>query len=41
MQIVIDIDDDLYTRLFDNGGGSVTDMKEVCAAVRKGVVVLK
>jgi len=41
MKLVVDIDNDLYTRLFDNGENNVTDMQEVCAAVRKGVVVLK
>ena len=41
MKLVIDIDDDLYARLFDNGGDNVTDMQEVCAAVRKGVVIPK
>lgn len=41
MQIVIDIDDGLYTRLFDNGEDNLIDMQKVCAAVRKGVVILK
>lgn len=36
MQIVIDIDDDLYVRLFDNGGNNVMDMRRACVAIRKG-----
>ena len=41
MQIVIDIDDNLYTRLFDNGEIDAVDMLKVCVAVRKGVVIPK
>jgi len=41
MKLVVDIDNDLYTRLFDNGENNVTDMQEVCAAVRKGIVIPK
>ena len=36
MQIVIDIDNNLYTRLFDNGDIDAVDMLKVCAVVRKG-----
>ncbi len=36
MQIVIDIDDNLYVRLFDNGGDNVMDMRRACVAIRKG-----
>ena len=36
MQIVIDIDDNLYTRLFDNGDEYVADMRRACVAIRKG-----
>lgn len=36
MQIVIDIDDNLYTRLFDNGEDKVMDMRRACVAIRKG-----
>ena len=41
MRLIIDINDDFYVRLFDNGGSSVTDMKRVCVAVRKGVIIPK
>ena len=41
MKLVIDIDDDLYTRLFDNGKDNLIDMQEVCVAVRKGVIIPK
>ena len=41
MQTVIDIDDILYTRLFDNGEIDAVDMLKVCIAVRKGVVIPK
>lgn len=36
MQIVIDIDENLYTRLFDNGKTNVIDMRRACVAIRKG-----
>ena len=39
MKIMIDIDNDLYTRLFDAGENYVMDMRRACAAVRKGVVI--
>ena len=39
MQIVIDIDDNLYTRLFDNGKINVIDMRRACVAIRKGKVI--
>lgn len=41
MQIVIDIDDDLYTRLFDNGNKHVSDMRRACVAIRKGTPLPK
>ena len=41
MQIVIDIDDNLYTRLFDNGEDYVADMCRACVAIRKGVTLPK
>ena len=41
MQIVIDIDDNLYTRLFDSGGDYVMDMRRACAAIRKGTPLPK
>lgn len=36
MQVVIDIDDNLYTRLFDNGDESIKDMRRACVSIRKG-----
>ena len=41
MQIVIDIDDNLYTRLFDNGVTDAADMLKACIAIRKGTVLPK
>ena len=41
MQIVIDIDDNLYTRLFDNGDEYVADMRRACVAIRKGTPLPK
>lgn len=41
MQIVIDIDDNLYTRLFDNGEEYVADMRRACVAIRKGTPLPK
>ena len=41
MRIAIDIDDNLYTRLFDNGKNSVMDMRRACVAIRKGKVIPK
>ena len=39
MKIIIDIDNDLYTRLFDVDEIYIMDMQRVCVAVRKGVVI--
>lgn len=36
MKIVIDIDENLFTRLFDCGKHDAVDMLNVCSAVRKG-----
>ena len=36
MQIVIDIDDNLYTRLFDNGVDNYDDAVDMARAIRKG-----
>lgn len=36
MKVIIDIDDDLYTRLFDNGQTDAFDMLKACSAIRKG-----
>ena len=41
MQIIIDIDDNLYTRLFDNGDEYVADMRRACVAIRKGTPLPK
>ena len=41
MQIVIDIPEDVYTRLFDNGRNYVMDMRRACAAIRKGTILPK
>jgi len=41
IQIVIDIDNNLYTRLFDNGDEYVEDMRRACVAIRKGKPLLK
>ena len=36
MKIVIDIDDNLYTRLFDNGVDNYNDAVDMARAIRKG-----
>lgn len=36
MKVIIDIDDNLYTRLFDNGQTDAFDMLKACSAIRKG-----
>lgn len=41
MKIVIDIDDDLYTRLFNNEDEKVVDMRRACAVIRKGIPVTR
>ena len=41
MKVVINIDDNLYTRLFDNGKIDATDMLKSCTAIRKGKVLPK
>lgn len=41
MKLVIDIDENVYTRLFDNGGDDESDIAKVCAAVRGGVPFLE
>jgi len=41
MLIMIDIDDDLYTRLFDSGVDYVMDMRRACAAIRNGIPLPK
>ena len=41
MQVVIKIDDNLYTRLFDNSDEYVADMRRACVAIRKGTPLPK
>ena len=41
MQIVIEIDENLYTRLFDVGVEYIEDMHEACVAIRKGTPLPK
>lgn len=41
MKVVIDIDENLYTRLFDNGNIDAMDMLKACAAIRKGTPLQK
>ena len=41
MQILVDIDENLYTRLFDNGDEYVADMRRACVAIRKGIPLPK
>ena len=41
MQIVINIDEDLYTRLFDNGDIDAVDMLKACVAIRNGTPLPK
>jgi hypothetical protein len=41
MKVVIDIDDNLYTRLFDNGDIDAMDMLKACVAIRKGTPLPK
>ena len=41
MQIVIDIDDNLYTRLFDNGVDNYDDAEDMATAIRKGTPLPK
>lgn len=36
MKIVIDIDENLYTRLFDNGVDNYDDAADMATAIRKG-----
>ncbi len=41
MQIVIDIDENLYTRLFDNGVDNYDDAVDMAKAIRKGIPLTK
>ena len=41
MQIVIDIDDNLYVRLFDNGVDNYDDAVDMAKAIRKGTPLPK
>lgn len=39
MRIIINIDDNLYTRLFDNGVDNYDDAEDMATAIRKGMVL--
>lgn len=41
MKILIDIDDNLYTRLFDNGIDDYDNAANMAKAIRKGIVLPK
>lgn len=41
METVIDIDDNLYTRLFDNGVDNYDDAVDMAKAIRKGTPLSK
>ena len=41
MKMVIDIDDNLYTRLFDNSIDDYDNAADMAKAIRKGIVLLK
>jgi len=41
MKIVIDIDDNLYTRLFDNGVDNYDNAADMAKAIRKGIILPK
>ena len=41
MQVVISIDDNLYTRLFDNGVDNYDDALDMAKAIRKGTPLRK
>ena len=41
MQIIIDIDENLYTRLFDVGANTMRDMRAACSTIRNGTPLPK
>ena len=41
MQVVIDIDENLYTRLFDMGANTMRDMRAACSSIRNGTPLPK
>ena len=41
MKLVIDVDDNLYTRLFDNGIDNYDDAADMARAIRKGTILPK
>ena len=41
MQIIIDIDENIYTRLFDNGVDNYDDAVDMAKAIRKGTSLPK
>lgn len=40
-KIIIDVDDNLYTRLFDNGVDNYDDTADMAKAIRKGIPLPK
>lgn len=41
MKVVTDIDENLYTRLFDNGVDNYDDAVDMAKSIRKGVPIFK
>ena len=41
MKVVIDIDENLYTRLFDNGVDNYDDAVDMAKSIRKGVPIFQ
>lgn len=41
MKVVIDIDENLYTRLFDNGVDNYDDAVDMAKSIRKGVPIFR
>ena len=41
MKILIDIDENVYTRLFDAGANTRRDMRDACSAIRNGTPLPK
>ena len=39
MRVVIDVDDNVYVRLFDCDYNSLDDMDKACTAIRRGTVL--
>lgn len=41
MKLLIDMDDNLYTRLFDNGVDNYNDAADIAKVIRKGTILPK